>query len=298
MTNLLSFYDHFIIDLWGVMHDGTTLYPGAKETIEALSNAGKQIIFLSNAPRRAHKAADKLTQFGIPPERYLAMITSGEAGFQALKHAHSARSESDDAVHSNMFKWITSLHSRNVNYYYLGPSKDEDVLSELSGFEKSPAEEASFILCTGFEVDFQPVEEIQPTLKTLRSLDLPMVCINPDLEVVKQDGTQQLCAGYVARDYEAMGGIVTYFGKPHEAVYQLCFSEFEELGPFDPVKTLAIGDNLLTDIKGANQMGIDSLLITEGILKARMEHEGAEALYAETGARPTHVAASLAEAFL
>lgn len=272
MTHLLENYDAFIIDLWGVMHDGITLYQGAPEVIERMAAAGKEIIFLSNAPRRAQKAIDKLTDFGVPPSMYKMLLTSGEEGAALLKDAK--------------IPGVTS-----GEYYYLGPSKDEDILNAFPAFESVSAEEAHFILCTGFEYDFQPVEEIQPTLERLLALELPMVCVNPDLEVVKQDGTQQLCAGYVAREYEAMGGLVHHVGKPHPAVYDRCFQAL------DSRNVLAIGDNLLTDILGANSAGVDSLLVTGGVLKDALQEQSLHELCEAAGAEPTHVAGSLAEAF-
>lgn len=272
MSEYLENYDAFIIDLWGVMHDGVTLYAGAKQVIERMAEEEKEIIFLSNAPRRAQKAIDKLSDFGIPPSLYKMMLTSGEEGARLLS----------DGVIPDIDSGV---------YYYLGPSKDEDILDGLAGFEQAGSDDASFILCTGFEYDFQPVEEIQPTLQRLLALELPMVCVNPDLEVVKQDGTQQLCAGAVAADYEALGGVVHYIGKPHMAVYERCFAALNS------DRVLAIGDNLLTDILGANHAQIDSLLITGGVLKEALKTRSLVELCEEAGSDPTHIAGSLAEAF-
>ena len=85
-----------------------------------------------------------------------------------------------------------------------------------------------------------------------------MVCTNPDI-IVHRGSRQEYCAGKIAEIFCAMGGEVIYFGKPHPEIYNLCIKKNE--------KILVIGDNILTDIKGANNMNLDSLLITGGIHK-------------------------------
>ena len=238
LRDTLDQYDAFLVDLWGVIHDGTALYPGVMRTLTELKLAGKPVIFLSNAPRVAAKAVANLTRLGIEKDLYQAVVTSGQV-------AHD---------------WLARATHLGTHYYYLGPSKDEDILDGLTDYQKAPMNDADFILCTGYEFDFQPHEEILPLLDRLATLDLPMLCVNPDLEVVKQDGTRQLCAGAVA---EAYAGEVKQIGKPYPEVYDTCRALLPQ-----GVKLLAIGDNPLTDIRGANMAGIDSLLIAGGVLKA------------------------------
>lgn len=275
-SSLISQYDGFIVDLWGVVHDGTHPYPRVMEVMQALKTANKRAVFLSNAPRRAAKATAKLDDLGIDASHYVRLITSGEIAFEQLQ---------------------SGAISYGKHYYYLGPGKDEDILDKLSGFTQlEDATQANFILNTGYEADFQPHEEVLPVLRKLHALHLPLICVNPDLEVVKQDGTHMLCAGSVAAAYEAIGGEVVYIGKPHKAVYE---AAIQALAPAK--KLLAIGDNPLTDILGANKMGIDSLLITGGVLT---HHHGplteaqARALCAESGVTPTYVADSFANGML
>ena len=287
IADIAAHYDAFLIDLWGVMHDGTKLYSGAKEAIAYLHARGKKIIFLSNAPRKADKAEVTLLKFGIPREAFVEVVTSGQVAY-------------DQLLANNKY---------GAHYYYLGPDKDSDILMrngvpvltehdrDENLLEDAPSlqrvntpEEADFIVNTGFEYDFQPEAEIEPLLQRLLAKGLPLLCANPDLEVVKQDGTQLLCAGWVARRYEELGGEVHYIGKPHGDVYEACF----ELLDAPRERILGIGDNFLTDIRGANAAGIDSLLITGGILRAENgahpDHTALEALCQQTAARPTYVA--------
>ncbi len=259
-------YDAFLIDLWGVIHDGNTLYPGVMAVLEHLQAQDKPVVFLSNAPRVAAKAIAYLERLGIHRGLYRDVVTSGQV-------AHD---------------WLRDATPYGKNYYYLGPGKDEDIIADLPDYvQVSAPEEADFVLCTGYEYDLQPHEEVIPTLARLLECELPMVCTNPDLEVVKIDGTRQLCAGEAAGEYARMGGQVTYLGKPHAEVYAV------SRAILGAGKLLAIGDNPLTDILGANGAGIDSLLITGGVLSmeegGQPDEDVARIMCESVGAKPTYV---------
>lgn len=265
--DILARYDAFLIDLWGVVHDGTALYPGVADVLAQLHAQGKPVVFISNAPRVSAKAEATLTKLGIPRAHYKQVVTSGQVAHDLLR---------DD---TDLF---------GTHYYYLGPSKDEDILADLPDYTRvATPEEADFVLNTGYEQDFQPHNEVLPLLKKLIALDLPLLCVNPDLEVVKQDGTQMLCAGALAGEYEDMGGIAEYVGKPHPAIYDVC----RDLLPAG--KLLAVGDNPLTDILGANEAEIDSLLITGGVLTSRhggtVSEQQARDECHEENAEPTYI---------
>lgn len=261
----LDEYDAFIVDLWGVIHDGSKLYPGAAESLALLHKMNKPVLFLSNAPRVSAKAKQNLDRLGIPQAHYLDVVTSGQVAYDTLAKETAPR-----------------------RYFYLGPSKDEDILEGLPQFTKvDDPQLADFTLCTGYEEDGQPHEEIIPLLAQL--LHLPMFCVNPDIEVVKQDGTQWLCAGAVAAEFTKMGGRVAYVGKPFPDVYAACKAI---LGSG---RVLCVGDNPVTDIKGANDAGMDCLLITGGVLKSRYGDEisenDARQICGVAGVTPTYVLA-------
>lgn len=263
LHQILENYDALIVDLWGVIHDGDRLYPGVADTLRVLHELNKPVLFLSNAPRVSAKARANLNRLHIPPAHYLDVVTSGQVAHDLL-----ARDQ----------------HPKT--YYYLGPGKDEDVLDDLSDFTRNDEPHtADFILCTGYEVDGQPHEEIIPLLMQL--LHLPMLCINPDMEVVKQDGTQWLCAGAVAAEFTKLGGRVAYIGKPFAEVYQVCKLILGNS------RILCVGDNPATDIKGAMDAGLDSLLITGGVMKSRYGDSISEAdarnICAVAGVTPTHI---------
>ena len=263
LSSIASRYDALLLDLWGVIHDGSHLYSGVKETLAALRGTDKKIIFISNAPRRTAKAAAVLDQLGIKREWYDDIITSGEIGYQWLA--------------SNSEKW-------GKRYYYIGPSKDVDILDGLDCQRVDDIKNADFLLNVGFGTEEQSSDDWHVQLQAASDLHLPMLCLNPDMEVVKISGEQFPCAGVLALDYEKIGGKVTYFGKPYPEVYGQCM---EWLAPIDKSRILAIGDGIATDIKGAVNFGLDSVLVTGGIL--RKHSENVAALCQKYNAMPNYV---------
>jgi HAD superfamily hydrolase (TIGR01459 family) len=267
ISTIASQYDALLLDLWGVVHDGTQLYPGAREAMAHLKRAGKKIILVSNAPRRSHKAIAVLSQLGVTPDLYDQVITSGELGYQ----------------------WLASGKSKfGKRYYYIGPSKDADVLDGLSYVRTDDLRDCDFLLNVGFGSEEEQAGDFEQLLRSAAAQMLPMLCLNPDLEVVKITGERFACAGVLAADYERFGGAVTYFGKPFTGVYEYCL---QQLAPIDESHILAVGDGIMTDIKGAVDFGLDAVLITGGIFKK--DAHAIETLCEKHGAVPRYIMPAL-----
>ena len=265
LSSIIDRYDALLLDLWGVIHDGTHLYPGVKEALVALRHANKKIIFISNAPRRAAKAATVLTQLGVQTEWYDDIITSGEIGYQWLE--------------ANPEKW-------GKRYYYIGPSKDVDILDGLNYQRADDVKDADFLLNVGFGTEEQSSDDWQTLLHAARTLQLPMLCLNPDFEVVKITGERYPCAGVLALDYEKIGGKVTYFGKPYCEIYHRCMQWLT----LDKTNVLAVGDGIATDIAGAVRFGLDCVLVTGGILQK--SSDSIASLYKKYNASPNYIVPS------
>ncbi len=251
ITQLADFYDHFIFDVWGVLHDGSAAYGGVIEALSFLKNKNKKIYFLSNAPRRVGKVASFLAKLGINQNFYDLILTSGEAAYLDLK-----QNQDHD------FKIF------GQKYFYIGPKKDIDLLADLNYLMVDQPSKADFAITTGFDGDDSKLEEKLPFIKESKKYNLPLICVNPDLIIVKQSGLEVICAGLLAREYEKIGGQTHYYGKPFTKVYQMLYDLIakDQPNPISKNKILAIGDGMETDIKGANDFGIDSALVTGGIL--------------------------------
>ncbi|MGI4744867.1 MAG: TIGR01459 family HAD-type hydrolase [Janthinobacterium lividum] len=242
---LASRFDGFIVDLWGVVHDGINPYPGAVDCLARLRQAGRRVVLLSNAPRRSWSAQVTLRRIGIPDDAYDGILTSGEATRTALI-------ERTDP-------WFAGLGRR---VWHLGPAKDHSIFEDVDLELVATPAEADFVLNTGPD-DEQGENAVEPYLPALREcagLGLRMVCANPDLEVVR-GGQRLVCAGLLARFYEQYGGEVRQIGKPYAEIYGPVRAM---LGLADD-RILAVGDALATDIAGAKAAGIASCWVLGGI---------------------------------
>jgi HAD superfamily hydrolase (TIGR01459 family) len=241
MAAIAADYDALILDLWGVVHDGMAPFAGVIDCLARLREADKRVIILSNAPRRAHKAAARLDKMAIGADCYSAIITSGEAGRQALERRDEP--------------WSAAL---GACFFHIGKAADGDLLDSLDYVPSADLEEADFLLCTG-TINAAAEDVI---LRRATSLGLVMVCVNPDLTVIN-NGIREPCAGTLAASYESLGGTVHRLGKPYAGVYESCL---KALGDLDRGRILVVGDGLATDILGAETVGLDSLLVTGGLL--------------------------------
>jgi len=246
-------YDGFILDLWGVVHDGTAPFPGVLDCMERLIAAGKRLVLLSNAPRRSDDVMRRITRIGVPERLYHGIMSSGEEAWLHLKHRDEP--------------FYAALGHRCV---HIGSERDLEIREGLDlVFVDVPAE-ADFILNTGPAEWEDTLETYMPVLAEALSRGLPMVCANPDLVVV-HNGKPALCAGALAEEYQRLGGRVRWHGKPYPSVYESCLGL---LGIGEKRRILAIGDSLRTDIAGATGAGIDSLFIAGGIHADELSNDG------------------------
>ena len=241
LSEIIKGYDTFVIDLWGVMHNGIKLNKKATEAVNQLKKNSKKIIFLSNAPRPSVKVIDFLLKMKMDKRHLSNVMTSGEAAMRAI----------------NQKKF-------GETFFHLGPPRDSSIFEKVKE-NITDIDNCDFILCTGlFDEDNPNFYEPQ-----LHETDLnyyknflakytskKLICTNPDLTVHRGD-KEEYCAGYIAKIFEELGGKVIYYGKPHKEIYEMCFKKDE--------KVLAIGDNLRTDIKGANNLNKDCLFISNGV---------------------------------
>lgn len=274
LSEIAGRFDLFLVDQWGVLHDGETPYPGAVETLRRLRGLGHPVVILSNSARRVHIGMEKMDAMGIGRDLYDRLITSGEQTWQAL-HDRS------DPFHA-------SLGRRCLLVTW---GEDRGLLS--GGIDLQPVgdvAEADFILMAG--TNRETLDHYEPMLQAARARNLPMVCANPDFVSVTPEGDLVICPGSVARRYEEIGGTVRWHGKPDVEVYETCRALYPAAR-----RPLGIGDSLCHDIAGAAAAGIDSLFIAGGIHTAALgivrgetpTEERLEALLEETGQRPDYV---------
>jgi HAD superfamily hydrolase (TIGR01459 family) len=270
VSALAERYDGFVLDVWGVIHDGQRLYDGVGDALDRLEAAGKRYVMLTNAPRRARAVTEMLTGMGMPARHAARVWSSGESVWQAL----ATRSD----------PWHAALGRR---CYHMGAPHDRGLFEGLDLDIEPAVEEADFILNTGPWRIGSTVDEFEPVLATGARLGLPMVCANPDLRVMRGEA-EVICAGALAERYEVLGGAVCYHGKPHADIYAECLAR---LGGLARARIVAIGDTLVTDVAGARSAGIDSVFVLEGIHAGEVRSEAPAdlaAFFAERGIAPCY----------
>jgi HAD superfamily hydrolase (TIGR01459 family) len=228
-------YRLILCDVWGVVHDGVTLYTGAADRLKRWRDEGRSVVLLTNAPRTAQAVEQQLARIGLPRDSYDAVATSGEAGIEAL----------------------TALRQP---VGFLGTAGDREIL-EGRGLAIAEGEAFTDLACTGVTKERPRPEDYLEDLELWVDRDVHMHCLNPDRLVIR-GGIPEACAGAIADQYAMLGGRVTWYGKPHETIY-LHALHLTGDPPRDEV--LAVGDGLQTDILGAARMGFDTVFVTGGI---------------------------------
>ena len=243
-SSIVDDYQLFYVDLWGVVHNGVSLHQEAIKVLNEITKKNKEFILLTNAPRPNHAVKLFLEKLGLEKELRDRVFTSGEAALNYLK--------------KDLSKKI---------FFHIGPPKDFDLFKDFEKNKSESIEDCDYILCTGlFDNHNEDLRYYKSLLE--KNLKKKMICTNPDL-IVDRGVKRELCAGSVAMVFEKLGGKVVYFGKPHPEVYNQATDNKNK-------KILSIGDNLNTDIKGANLLNFDSLLISNGIHKNEIEKNGIE----------------------
>ena len=239
-------FDVYFIDLWGVIHNGVQCYPEALKVLEKLKEQNKKIVLISNAPRPAAVVKVFLETIGLKSSCYDFLVTSGDITREYI-----------------------SLNSSKKNFYHLGPTRDIDLFKDLN-VALTSKEECDEIICTGLVSDEEErLQDYKILLDFFLNKKIPLICANPD-EVVARGEKIVFCAGALANQYKQEGGMVRYFGKPYSEIYSFALKKIRAHKDFKDKKeinTLVIGDNIKTDIKGANLSNLDSVLILNGIYK-------------------------------
>ena len=272
-------YDVLFCDVWGVVHDGVQAIPEAAEALARFRRGGGTVVLITNAPRPKDSIVGLLDRFGVPHDAYDTLVSSGDVTVEMIVE------HGDAPVH------------------HLGPPRDNPLFEEAAARGAHPprvgVDEAAYVVCSGLFNDADGLEPYDATLERMKARGLPFICANPDI-VVHTGDRLVFCAGALAERYAAIGGDVTMIGKPHPRIYRTVRMEAQRLrgAPVRNERILAIGDGMFTDIVGAHNEGLDSMLITSGIHRDRIRVTGPDgrftvepAAYAElareAGATPT-----------
>ena len=240
LADLNAQYDVVLCDVWGVLHNGVQAWPLAVEALSAFRRQGGSVVLITNSPRRRFGVGEQLGHMGVDREAYDRIVTSGD-----------------------VTRDLISAGSDKI--YFIGPDRDLPLFEGLD-VELVGLEDAGTVVCTGlFDDENETPDEYLPILNDFREKDLPFICANPDLVVERGDRLIP-CAGSIAALYEDLGGRTLVSGKPHAPIYEAALAAASEIrGEIDRQKILAIGDGMPTDVRGAQDFGLDLLYVSDGI---------------------------------
>jgi HAD superfamily hydrolase (TIGR01459 family) len=242
IKDLGSHYRAWLVDIWGVMHNGHRPFPRAVAATRSFRASGGIVVLLSNSPRPSPGVHEQLRRLGVPDHAYDATVTSGDLTRHEL------------AEH------------KGAEVFHLGPERDLPIFDGIE-VELVAPEDAELVVCSGlFDDETETPKDYGGLLSELAARKLPMICANPD-HLVERGDRLVYCAGALAAIYERVGGSVLYAGKPHAPIYALALETIAALAGESIAKdqVLAIGDGVNTDIAGAASFGIDAVFVASGL---------------------------------
>ncbi len=228
-------YRTILCDIWGVVHDGVNLYPGAADRLLQWAGEGRTIVLITNAPRPAQAVEQQLARIGLPRAAWYGISTSGEAG-------------------------IVALGEVGAPVGFIGNPADRAII-EGRGVVIAASDDFTDVACLGLDGQRTDASDYLPEIEAMAARGVVMHCLNPDRMVIR-GGVPEACAGAIADLYEGIGGTVLWYGKPHATIYEHALGL---AGNPDKSSVIAIGDALPTDVLGAARQGIDCIFVTGGI---------------------------------
>lgn len=243
LDQLAQQFDGFLIDQFGVLLDGAGCYPDAPAALSQLGRTGKPILLLSNSGKRAEPNQARLTKLGFARDSYRMVLSSGEAAFGLL-----SRRIGDD-LPKGAKVW---LHARD---------NDTSAIDGLDLRRCDDPAESDLLLVSGSQGDRIALADYRSALAPAAAKAIPMLCTNPDLEMLTPSGT---CfgAGAIAESYAEMGGRVDWVGKPYPLIYA---EAARHLTGIPAARILCIGDSPAHDVLGGKTAGHATALVRSGL---------------------------------
>jgi HAD superfamily hydrolase (TIGR01459 family) len=252
ISDISDSYAGFIIDQWGVLHDGEKAYDGVIDCLKELKARKKHVLILSNSGKRAEDNKQRLKKLGIGPSLYNQIITSGEMSWQGM-----------NAQDTDPFLGL------GKKCYLISRGGDRSIVEGLDIEVVDDIKDATFLLISGADSPQKTLEDFEPILREASRKRLPTLCANPDSRGV-MGGQNIMGPGTLARRYQDFGGVVRYIGKPHQPIFQHCIKILQGNDIY-PGQTIMIGDAMAHDILGASLVNIDTCLVQTGLHEAMFQ---------------------------
>jgi HAD superfamily hydrolase (TIGR01459 family) len=243
LRDIADQFDLFLVDQYGVLHDGVAAYPGAIDGLARLASSARKVIVLTNSGKNAADNQERLWKLGFVDSNF-RVLSSGGVGLQLV---HSGALGAQFTIGA-----AACVIGRNGDRYAFS-SDDFDLVERPL--------DATFLVFAGSDAPRTSLQAYRVMLKTAAEAGVPAICVNPDIIMIRE-GQLVPAPGAIAKVYEDLGGRVDYVGKPHAALFRHALA-VAETGP--DARAVMIGDSPEHDVCGARAMGLATLLVRTGI---------------------------------
>jgi HAD superfamily hydrolase (TIGR01459 family) len=242
---LAECYQVFLLDQFGVLHDGTNPYPGAVEALSALKRAGKTIVVVSNSGRRAKPNESRLLKLGFEPGSWDQFVSSGEIAWRSFHEMA-----------------ISGRLRPNTKCLLISREDDRSAIEGLPFTLTRDGDDAELVLISASEGDRYDLDHYRRHLGPAAARQVQCFCTNPDKIMLTAVGPR-FGAGRLADLYKSLGGSVTRIGKPYAPIFDAALAL---VGNPDRGTVVCVGDSVEHDIAGGIGAGVATALVLSGIL--------------------------------
>jgi HAD superfamily hydrolase (TIGR01459 family) len=269
LRDIAGQFDLYLVDQYGVLHDGVAAYPGAIDGLARLESSGK-VIVLTNSGKGASENQARLAALGFTGSNLHAVVSSGQVGLQLVRSGALGPS-----------------FAIGADACVIGRHGDSYAFSSDDFRLVSRPQDAAFLVFAGSDAPRSSLDTYRSMLMRAAQAGVPAICVNPDFTMIR-DGQLVPAPGAIAKIYKDLGGQVEYVGKPHRAIFQHALTT---AATDVDARVVMIGDSPEHDVFGAKAMGLSILLVRTGIHQDLAEPRLLR-LCTACGARPDFLAAA------
>ena len=244
LSEIRETFDAVLIDQFGVLHDGHAAFPGARDCLMRLADAGVPVVALSNSGKRSYMNIARLERLGFPEDLFCGVITSGELAYTAI----AERLESGRLA-------------PGLKVAVISRDNDASMIEGLDIRRVAPDEGPELLIIAAAEPEIRSMDSYLAELKPLAEAGVPALCINPDRRIYA-NGAAAFGPGALADRYRELSGDVQMLGKPGGEMFS---AGLRALGGVQPGRSLMVGDSPEHDIAGAQAAGCRTLLVSTGV---------------------------------
>lgn len=245
-------FDLFLVDQYGVLHDGVAAHPGAIDGLARIASSGRKVIVLTNSGKGTAANLRRLATLGFAGSNLDAVLSSGEVGLQLVRSGA-----------------LGPRFAIGADICVIGRSRDTYAFSSEEFRLVTRPQDAAFLVFAGSDAPRTSVDAYRSMLTAAAQGRVPAICVNPDITMIR-DGELVPAPGAIARVYESLGGPVEYVGKPYPAIFDHAIAS-AALGP--GARIVMIGDSPEHDVAGARAMELSTVLVRTGIHRHLSEEQ-------------------------